>query len=117
MTGMSGSTGGTLLAVPLPPSEAILLYAESNAWRKIHDMVHGGIDLKDALASIKGDPLFWTREVYERVHKTTKQPQFKGKGKTKLFPRPLQSPWQPQWTKPKKGEQAPQGKGKGATPQ
>ena len=75
-------------------------YGERNAWRKIHDMVHGGMDLKDALASIKGDLLFWTREVYERVHKTTKQPQFKGKGRTKHCPRPLQSPWQPQWTKP-----------------
>ena len=82
------------------PSEAILLYAERNAWRKIHDMVHGGMDLKDTLASIKGGLLFWTREVYEGVHKTTKQPQFKGKGRTKHFPRPLQSPWQPQWTKP-----------------
>ena len=75
-------------------------YGERNAWRKIHDMVHGGMDLKDALASIKGGLLFWTREVYERVHKTTKQPQFKGKGRTKHCPRPLQSPWQPQWTKP-----------------
>ena len=44
-----------------PPSEAVLLYAERNAWRKIHDMVHGGMPLSEALKSIKADLLFWTR--------------------------------------------------------
>ena len=43
-----------------PPSEAILLYAERNAWRKIHDMVHGGTTLSEALRTIKLDLLFWT---------------------------------------------------------
>ena len=95
------------------PSEAILLYAERNAWRKIHDMVHGGMDLKEALSAIKNDLLFWTREVYERVSKSAKQPAAKGKGKTKQASKAIAPPWQPQWTKPRKGDTAPQGKGKG----
>ena len=93
-----------------PPSEAILLYAESNAWRKIHDMVHGGTTLSEALRTIKLDLLFWTREVYERVNKqTVKTIQTKGKGKTKVTTRQATAPWQPQWMKPRKGE--PKGKG------
>ena len=93
-----------------PPSEAILLYAERNAWRKIHDMVHGGTTLSEALRTIKLDLLFWTREVYERVNKqTVKTIQTKGKGKTKTTIRQATAPWQPQWMKPRKGE--PKGKG------
>lgn len=93
-----------------PPSEAILLYAERNAWRKIHDMVHGGTTLSEALRTIKLDLLFWTREVYERVNKqTVKTIQTKGKGKTKVTTRQATAPWQPQWMKPRKGE--PKGKG------
>ena len=41
-----------------PPSDTTLLFAERNAWRKIHEMVH-------ALKNIRGDFLFWQREVYE----------------------------------------------------
>ena len=93
-----------------PPSEAILLYAERNAWRKIHDMVHGGTTLSEALRTIKLDLLFWTREVYERVNKqTVKTIQTKGKGKTKVTTRQATAPWQLQWMKPRKGE--PKGKG------
>ena len=93
-----------------PPSEAVLLYAERNAWRKIHDMVHGGMPLSEALKPIKADLLFWTREVYERVSKTTaKGFTTKGKGKIKQPARSLHSPWQPMWNKP-------QGKGEGPSP-
>eukprot|EP00435_Cladocopium_sp_Y103_P012846 s2373_g3.t1 len=42
------------------PSEAILLYAERNAWRRIHDLVHGGETLSQALKTIRQDLLFWT---------------------------------------------------------
>ena len=76
-------------------------------------MVHGGMDLKEALSAIKNDLLFWTREVYERVSKSAKQPAAKGKGKTKQASKAIAPPWQPQWTKPRKGDTAPQGKGKG----
>ena len=93
-----------------PPSEAILLYAERNAWRKIHDMVHGGTALSEALRTIKLDLSFWTREVYERVNKQTVTTiQTKGKGKTKTTIQQAAAPWQPQWMKPRTGE--PKGKG------
>eukprot|EP00435_Cladocopium_sp_Y103_P069921 s192_g34.t1 len=54
------------------PSEAILLYAERNAWCRIHDLVHGGESLSQALKTIRQDLLFWTREVYEREGNTPK---------------------------------------------
>eukprot|EP00435_Cladocopium_sp_Y103_P021864 s134_g5.t1 len=49
------------------PSEQVLLYAERNAWREIHNLVFGGMGLREAMQQIKGDTLFWTREVYESV--------------------------------------------------
>ena len=47
-------------------SDTTLLFAERNAWRKIHEMVHQGTTLSEALKNIRGDFLFWQREVYEQ---------------------------------------------------
>ena len=80
-----------------PPSDTTLLFAERNAWRKIHEMVHQGTTLSDALKNIRGDFLFWRREVYE---------QGAGEGEDKGKAPKV---WQTQWEKPKKG-------GKGAWP-
>ena len=92
------------------------MYAERNAWRKIHDLVHGGESLVSAMKNIKTDLLFWTREVYERVTKAAaKGNTAKGKGKTKNTSRPALSVYQPQWEKPRKGDQKgspPKGGGK-----
>ena len=44
---MTGSMGRTSLLPP--PSDTTLLCAERNAWRKIHEMVHQGTTLSDAL--------------------------------------------------------------------
>ena len=52
-----------------PPSDTTLLFAERNAWRKIHEMVHQGTTLSDALKNIRGDFLFWQREVYEHLNR------------------------------------------------
>ena len=49
------------------PAEQVLPYAERNAWREIHNLVYGGMGLKEAMTQIKQDTLFWTREVYESV--------------------------------------------------
>ena len=99
-----------------PPTETTLMYAERNAWRKIHDLVHGGESLVEAMKNIKTDLLFWTREVYERVTKAAaKGHTAKGKGKTKNTSRPALSVYQPQWEKPRKGDQKgspPKGGGK-----
>ena len=50
-----------------PPSETVLLYAERNAWRQIHNKVYEGATLKDAMSSLKDESLLWQREVYERL--------------------------------------------------
>ena len=52
-----------------PPSETVLLYAERNAWREIHNRVYEGSTVKEAMAAQKADTLFWQREVYERLQK------------------------------------------------
>ena len=50
-----------------PPSESIVVYAERNAWREIHNKVtFEGATLKDAMQDLRQDSLFWTWEVYER---------------------------------------------------
>lgn len=99
-----------------PPSEQTLLWAERNAWREIHNLVYGGMGLKEAMDQIRRDTLFWTREVYESVlrQKGTKGSTYpsspsrpaKSKGRT-----PSWSPSQPQWNKAKS---SPKGKTKGA---
>ena len=83
-----------------PPSDTTLLFAERNAWRKIHEMVHQGTTLSDALKNIRGDFLFWQREVYEHLNRAPEKGKNKGKAP---------KVWQTQWEKPKKG-------GKGAWP-
>ena len=102
------------------PSEMVLLYAERNAWRDIHNRVYEGATLKEAMTAQKADTLFWQREVYERLSKPDKgsgQPKGSGgqnpKGKGKV--RPAWSPFQPQWSKgkqPQKGK-TPKGSSKG----
>eukprot|EP00435_Cladocopium_sp_Y103_P060109 s690_g21.t2 len=44
------------------PSESVLLYAERNAWREIHNRVYEGASLKTAMTEQKADTLFWQRE-------------------------------------------------------
>ena len=96
---MTGSMGRTSLA-EAPPSDTTLLFAERNAWRKIREMVHQGTTLSDALKNIRGDFLFWQREVYEHLNRAPEKGKNKGKAP---------KVWQTQWEKPKKG-------GKGAWP-
>lgn len=68
------------------PNEQVLLYAERNAWREIHNLVCGGLGLKEAMTQIKQDTLFWTRDVYESVarqkgHKGSMGPDSPGRQK------------------------------------
>ena len=51
-----------------PPSDTTLLFAERN----VHEMVHQGTTLSDALKNIRGDFLFWQREVYEHLNRAPK---------------------------------------------
>ena len=62
-----------------PLSDTTLLFAERNAWRKIHEMVHQGTTLSDALKNIRGDFLFWQREVYEHLNRAPEKGKNKGK--------------------------------------
>ena len=62
-----------------PPSDTTLLFAERNAWRKIHEMVHQGTTLSDALKNIRGDFLFWQEEVYEHLNRAPEKGKNKGK--------------------------------------
>ena len=74
-----------------PPSERVLQFAERNAWRKIHDLVHPTTPLTEALSKLRHDHLFWQREVYEYCNSTPRTTS-KGLGKR-----------QTQWDKPAKG--------------
>ena len=76
---------------PTPPSERVLQFAERNAWRKIHDLVHPTTPLTEALSKLRHDHLFWQREVYEYCNSTPRTTS-KGLGKR-----------QTQWDKPAKG--------------
>ena len=97
-----------------PHSETVLLYAERNAWREIHNRVYEGSTVKEAMAAQKADTLFWQREVYERLQKPQDRtqgskgntPSTKGKGKTK----PAWSPAQNQWSKGKPSRKASPGR-------
>ena len=51
---------------PSPPEQTFLM-AERNAWREVHELMHGGVNLKEALEKVQNNSLFWMREVYERV--------------------------------------------------
>ena len=98
-----------------PHSETVLLYAERNAWREIHNRVYEGSTVKEAMAAQKADTLFWQREVYERLQKPQDRtqgskgntPSTKGKGKTK----PAWSPAQNQWSKGKPSQKGKSWKG------
>ena len=103
MIGMPGSIGEDIAGRKPPPSDTTLLFAERNAWRKIHEMVHQGTTLSDALKNIRGDFLFWQREVYEHLNTGPE----KGKSKSKA-----PKVWQTQWEKHKKGGKVPGPRGR-----
>ena len=96
---------------PAPP-EHTLLMAERNAWREVHELMHTGMHLKQALEQVRNDSLFWMREVYERViSQQGKGKSKKGKDKKGWGP-PIR---QPHWEKKGKGHGDKGGKGKGKT--
>ena len=99
-------------AVGLPARTALLM-AERNAWREVHELMHGGTRLKEAPEKVQNNSLFWMREVYERViSQQTKGKSKKGKDKKGSWGYPIR---QPQWEKKGKGQGDKGGKGKGKT--
>ena len=95
---------------PSPPEQTLLM-AESNAWREVHELMHGGMYLKEALDKVQNNSLFWMREVYERViSQQAKGKSKKGKDKKGSWGYPIR---QPQWEKKGKGQGDKGGKGKG----
>ena len=113
---MSGSIWGRHRGSTTPPK-----FAERNARRKIHDLVHSGTPLTEALSKLRHDHLFWQREVYEYCNSTPRTAT-KGLGKTRG--KSWTPVWQTQWDKSSKGGKdrgrkgarpAPKG-GKGKTP-
>ena len=118
--------GKTIAERKPQPSEMVLMYAERNAWREIHNKVYEGKTLKKAMEEQRQDTLFWTREVYERFKlKEDKTPLTKpstGKGKHQKGGKgPTWTPIQGQWTKgkmgsPSKGKPS-KGQSKSKTPQ
>ena len=51
------------------PSDQTLLYAERNAWREMHELMHSGLTLKQAMKEVKEDSLFWMRDGPSRIQK------------------------------------------------
>eukprot|EP00434_Breviolum_minutum_P001097 symbB.v1.2.000961.t1/scaffold39.1/size394969/5 len=99
--------GGRL---PSPPEQTLLM-AERNAWREVHESMHGGMYLKEALDKVQNNSLFWMREVYERViSERAKGKSKKGKDKKGSWGYPIR---QPLWEKKGKGHGDKGGKGKG----
>ena len=95
---------------PSPPEQTLLM-AERNAWREVHELMHGGMYLKEALDKVQNNSLFWMREVYERViSERAKGKSKKGKDKKGSWGYPIR---QPQWEKKGKGSGDKGGKGKG----
>ena len=95
------------------PSDQTLLYAERNAWREMHELMHSGLTLKQAMTKVKEDSLFWMREVYEMVIHQHSKGKEKGPGKSKKgkWGPPIRQPY---WEKPSgKGKTKDKGKGKG----
>ena len=79
----------------------------------MHELMHSGMTLKQAMKEVKEDSLFWMREVYERVIQQNSKGRDKGSGKTKKgkWGPPIR---QPHWEKPSgKGKSKDKGKGKG----
>ena len=106
--------GPTVAGRRPPPSDQTLLYAERNAWREMHELMHSGLTLKQAMTKVKEDSLFWMREVYERVIQQHAKGKEKGPGKSKKgkWGPPIRQPY---WEKPSgKGKSKDKGKGKGA---
>ena len=93
---------------PSPPEQTLLM-AERNAWREVHELMHGGMHLKEALVKVQNNSLFWLdeRSLWARYLTTNpiRQPQWekkgkgqgdkggKGKGKTKSKPSDWPSNW------------------------
>ena len=95
---------------PSPPEQTLLM-AERNAWREVHELMHGGMYLKEALDKVQNNSLFWMREVYERViSERAKGKSKKGKDKKGSWGYPIR---QPLWEKKGKGHGDKGGKGKG----
>ena len=97
---------------PAPPEQTLFM-AERNAWREVHELMHSGMFLKEALEKMKNNSLFWMREVYETV--ITQQGEGKGKkGKDKKgqWGAPIR---QTEWDEKGKGHGDKGGKGKGKT--
>ena len=97
---------------PSPPEQTLLM-AERNAWREVHESMHGGMYLKEALEKVQNNSLFWMREVYERViSERAKGKSKKGKDKKGSWGYPIR---QPLWEKKGKGhgDRGGEGKGKG----
>ena len=95
---------------PSPPEQTLLM-AERNAWREVHESMHGGMYLKEALDKVQNNSLFWMREVYERViSERAKGKSKKGKDKKGSWGYPIR---QPLWEKKGKGHGDKGGKGKG----
>ena len=95
---------------PSPPEQTLLI-EERNAWREVHESMHGGMYLKEALDKVQNNSLFWMREVYERViSERAKGKSKKGKDKKGSWGYPIR---QPLWEKKGKGHGDKGGKGKG----
>ena len=95
---------------PSPPEQTLLM-AERNAWREVHESMHGGMYFKEALEKVQNNSLFWMREVYERViSERAKGKSKKGKDKKGSWGYPIR---QPLWEKKGKGHGDKGGKGKG----
>ena len=47
---------------PSPPEQTLLM-AERNAWREVHELMHGGMYLKEALEKVQNNSLFWMRSL------------------------------------------------------
>ena len=98
--------GPELGAVGLP------LRSRRCSWqREVHESMHGGMYLKEALDKVQNNSLFWMREVYERViSERAKGKSKKGKDKKGSWGYPIR---QPLWEKKGKGHGDKGGKGKG----
>ena len=85
-----------------------------NAWREVHESMHGGMYLKEALEKVQNNSLFWMREVYERViSERAKGKSKKGKDKKGSWglPHPptalgeeRKGPWRQRWQRKRERE-------------
>ena len=69
--------GRNILGRSPEPPIIVVSKAERLAWREVVHAMHQGKDAKTALKDVVVDTLFWTREVYEKLHmRDTTQHQF-----------------------------------------